>query len=325
MVRAGIPSLAGALALVPLAGDLATLTVSLGVVGIASGLLDVAMNEEAAAVEEAFGRRVMSSMHATWSISMLGGAAAASLGIAAELSIGTYIPSLAALVTAGTSPVLGWLPRRPVVRDDAGRRAAPSATPGSSFADVVLLCVVAAASFMTEGIAAEWSAVYLREAVGATAAVAGLGVVAFSGGMAVSRLAGDRLAARFAPGPVLRVGAVVGAAALAVSILAGEPAVTIGGLVVVGLELGPAVPLAFRAATRVRRSNGASALSIAVTAGYAGSIAGPLLVGATAELAGLRAAFAIPVVTCLTIASAASATDRAAGYSTVNPARIPSW
>jgi MFS family permease len=50
-------------------------------------------------------------------------------------------------------------------------------------------------------------------------------------------------------------------------------------------------------------------LSIAVTAGYLGSIVGPLIVGLTAEVAGLRAAFVVPVVMCAAIAAAARATS----------------
>lgn len=307
VVRVGIPTLAGTLSLLPFAGGLIALAASFAVVGVVSGLLDVAMNDEAVAVEDAFGRRVMSSMHATWSVSMLAGAAAASLGIAAGVPINAYIPGVTVVLIAGTVPMLRWLPRREAYRhDDAD---APVAAAQRSFTDIALLCTIAAAAFMTEGIAAEWSAVYLREAVGAAAAVAGLGVVAFSGGMAISRFAGDRLAERFAPRILVRWGPTIGGIALAASILAAEPALTIGALVILGVGLGPAVPLAFSAAGRVRWPNGPTALSIVVTAGYVGSIVGPLLVGLTAELAGLRAAFAIPVVMCVAIAAAAPSTS----------------
>ena len=65
---------------------------------------------------------------------------------------------------------------------------------------------------------------------------------------------------------------------------------------IVGLGLGPVVPLAFRTAGRTRRPGHASALPLVVTAGYAGSIVGPLLVGFIADLATLRIAFLVPVV-----------------------------
>jgi fucose permease len=162
---------------------------------------------------------------------------------------------------------------------------------------------------MSEGIAAEWSAVYLRESVGATAAVAASAVVAFSSGMTIARFAGDRLADRLGSGTVVRIGPTVGGVALAVAIGMAEVPATIVALVVLGLGLGPAVPLAFSAAARVRWSD-RTALPLAVTAGYTGSIVGPLLVGVTAELTSLRIAFAIPVAMCIVIAVAAPSTDR---------------
>ncbi len=303
VVRAGIPALALALAVLPFAGALVTLTGSFALVGIVSGLLDVAMNDEAAAVEETFARRVMSSMHAVWSVSMLASAGVASVGIASGLAIQAYFGGVAAVLIVTTFPALRWLPRRSLRgRDEI---ATSVDTPGPPFMGVALLCAIAAAGFMTEGIASEWSAVYLREGLGVAAGTAGLGVVAFSSGMAISRLAGDRLAERFGARSLVRAGSVVGGTALAASILIGDPALAIGALVILGLGLGPAVPLSFSAAARVRWPDGRTALPIAVTAGYVGSIVGPLVIGLTAEVAGLRAAFGVPVLMCATIAAAA--------------------
>jgi fucose permease len=307
VVRIGIPAHAVALSLLPLSGGLVALTGSFVVVGIVSGLLDVAMNDEAAAVEESMGHRVMSSMHATWSVSMLAGAAVASLGLAAGLSIRTYVPGVTVLVIAVTFPILRWLPRRPSTAP--GERTDTAPAQSSSFARVALLCIIAGASFMTEGIAAEWSAVYLHEGLGAASAVAGFGVVAFSAGMALSRLIGDRLAERLSASVVVGVGAAVGGAALAASIVARGPALTIAALAALGLGLGPAVPLAFSAAARIPLGHGRTALSTAVTAGYVGSIVGPLIVGLTAEVASLGAAFVVPVVMCAAIAATARATS----------------
>jgi MFS family permease len=71
---------------------------------------------------------------------------------------------------------------------------------------------------------------------------------------------------------------------------------------VLGLGLGTVVPAAFGAAGRIARSRGRTALAIVVTAGYVGSIVGPLVVGFVADRAGLRAAFTIPVAAALVAA-----------------------
>ena len=159
-----------------------------------------------------------------------------------------------------------------------------------------------------EGIAVEWSAIFLRESVGADPGAAGLGVVAFSAGMAVSRFGGDRLVARFGQRAVARFGASSAFVALAAMLIVHRSAPSVTALGIVGLGLGSVVPLAFRTAGRTLRRGHASALPLVVTAGSAGSIVGPLLVGFIADLATLRLAFLVPLVASAVSALAAGAT-----------------
>lgn len=137
---------------------------------------------------------------------------------------------------------------------------------------------------------------------------AGLGVVAFSAGMAASRFVGDRLVARFGQTAVVRVGASSAFAALAAMLIVHRALPSIAALGIVGLGLGPVVPLAFRAAGWTHRRGHASALPLVATAGYTGSIVGPLLVGFIADLTTLRIAFLVPVLASLVSALAAGAT-----------------
>ncbi|HEX9122409.1 MAG TPA: MFS transporter [Actinomycetota bacterium] len=305
-VRIGIPVLGGALALLPLANGLASLASVFAALGLASGLLDVAMNIEAAAVERRAGRRLMSGMHGTWSASMLVGAAIASAGVAAGIPVGVHLALVAALVVIGTVPLLAWLPSSGTDRvvadgtDDRQRRRLP-------IGRMALLCLIPFAAFLTEGVAAEWSAVFLREAAGAAVGIAGLGVVAFSAGMAVSRFVGDRLATRHGPSTVVRVGTSVGAIALAGALIGGGTVAAIAAFTMLGLGIGPAVPLAFSAAANASTAHGRTVLGLAVTAGYLGSIVGPIAVGFTADGFGFRWAFAIPVGMCVAVALGATA------------------
>jgi MFS family permease len=85
-------------------------------------------------------------------------------------------------------------------------------------------------------------------------------------------------------------------------------AISIAAFGIVGLGLGPVVPLAFRTAGWAVRHSGRSALPLVVTAGYAGSIVGPAAVGFVADAFGLRIAFLVPVLACAVAALAASAT-----------------
>jgi len=302
-VRIGIPALAGALALVPIADGLLPLAALLAVLGVTSGTLDVAMNDEAVAVERRFDRRVMSRLHGVWSVSVLVGAAAAAGGIAFGARLEVALPVAAAVAVAASFGPLRWLPRPSPRSADVDATADVGPGRRADRRRVVLVCAIAAGSFLAEGTAIEWSALLLREGLHAARGVAGLAVVAFSAGMAISRFAGDRTAARFGEERLVRIGAGAATVALASALVVGNVAFTIGAFAIVGLGLGPVVPSAFRTGGRIALPTGGSALAIVVTAGYVGSIVGPLLVGVAADAFGLRVAFAVPVaaaaVACL--------------------------
>lgn len=304
IVRGGIPLLGLGIALLPLATGLGSLAAVFLVVGLGAGLVDVAMNVEVVAIERRAGRRMMTAIHGTWSVSLFVGAGLAWLGVAVGIPIGVHLPLSAALVVGSSLPLLRWLP---VDDRDPREPGEPGGTRLPASWATLLLCSVAGASFLVEGIAMEWSAVFLRESVGAHASAAGLGVVSFSAGMAISRFLGDRVVARWGQPAVIRTGAACALAALGVSLIAHRPAVSIAAFGIVGLGLGPVVPLAFRSAGSLVRADGTGILPLVVTAGYAGSIVGPLLVGFVADHAGLRTAFLVPLVACAVAALAAGA------------------
>jgi MFS family permease len=306
VVRIGIPLFALALAALPYAKGLTALAGAFAALGVASGLLDVAMNTEVVAVEQRFDRRIMSTMHGTWSVAMLAGAALASAALAAEMSIRLALPLVAALLVVGSFPLLRWLPAPHEARSDL-TQPVPTEGAGSPTGRMLLLCLVGFGAFLTEGVAAEWSAVYLNESVGTNLATAGLGVVAFSVGMTISRFTADRLSLRFDPTLLVRVGTTVAAVTVITAVVVNEAIVAMAALTVIGLFVGPAVPLAFRAAGALVLRPGRTALGLVVTAGYVGSIVGPLAVGFTADQVGLRTAFVIPAATCLLAAIGASA------------------
>jgi MFS family permease len=314
VVRAGIPAMGLGFALLPAAGALASLALLFLGIGLLAGLIDVAMNIEAVAVERRFERRVMSAIHGTWSVALFVGAALASAGIAAGVPMEIHLPICAAVVVLVSSVFLRWLPEETEAPEEATEEAPEEAREETNVPHtgstrvLLLLCLVAGGSFLVEGIAVEWSAVFLRESVGAASSAAGLGVVAFSAGMAASRFVGDRLVARFGQPIVARVGASSAFAALSAMLIVPGLLPSVVALGIVGLGLGPVVPLAFRTAGRTRRPGHASALPLVVTAGYVGSIVGPLLVGFIADLATLRIAFLVPVVASAASALAAGAT-----------------
>ncbi|MGZ8570970.1 MAG: MFS transporter [Actinomycetota bacterium] len=307
-IRIAVPLLAAVFAVLPTAAGLGRLMAVFACLGFVSGVLDVGMNDAAVQVEVRARRRVMSGVHGTWSVATLAGAALATVAISLGVSLGVYAPALALLIGVGSVPLLRWLPHPETASPGAARGDGSADEPDSRWA-VIALCSMGAAAFLVEGSALEWSAVYLRDDLGASIGAAGLGVVAFTAGMAASRFVGDRLATRFRPSVVVRVGAWIGASALALGLLLGGSVATVVALAVLGLSMGPVVPLVLSAAGRIVRRPGRSALAVVVTSSYVGSVMGPAILGATARIAGLRLALVLPVIAAIVIAAFAGWTD----------------
>jgi MFS family permease len=318
---------AGALSLVPLglSWNLGSLTASFVLIGAASGLMDVGMNAQGVAVERGYGRPVMSGLHAAYSIGGLGSALAGSAAAHLRVPVGPHMALCTALllvlVFSGGRGLLGpsadAVPE-PVTGLDGldgrdGDRERPASAARTGRWTLALLGVIGLCSFVGEGAMADWSAVYLRETLGSDPGIAGLGFAGFSVAMVLSRLAGDRLVARFGPVAVLRTGAVVGTAGLVAGLLAGHPAAAVAGFTVFGLGVSPVAPVTFSAAGSLPGVPAATGLSRVTAVGYSGLMAGPPVIGFVAEGAGLAWALAVPAALAALIAVLAGATATAGG------------
>lgn len=170
----------------------------------------------------------------------------------------------------------------------------------------VPLSVIAFASFLGEGAAADWSAVYLTDVTGASAGVAGIGYVAFMACMLVVRLVGDRAVETFGIRRVVRPLALTSAVVFAVALASGATrtgtALGIVGFAVLGAGLACVIPAAFSAAARAANLVGLPAgavIAVVSSVGYAGWLTGPPLIGGLAELVGLRGAlWSVVAFTC---------------------------
>ena len=312
VLRGGMPLLGVSLLGPAFAQSLPSLAAALFGVGALSGILDVAMNSNAVVVERSYGRPIMSSIHGTWSAGMLvasgGAAAAAALDVSLRLHFG-----LAALAIALVSvPALGHLAA--AAADVPQERVfAPRARGYLLARPVLLLGIIGFCSFLGEGAAIDWSAVYVDESLDASRGAAALAFVAFSVGITASRFFVDRIAARLGPVAVVRWGATLAAAGLALGLAVPETGAAIAGFSLLGAGLAPVVPTVFSAAGNMRARSGRSALAAVVTISYLGSILGPALIGFVTSLVGLRAALGIPVLLALVAATLAAQVASAPG------------
>ena len=161
---------------------------------------------------------------------------------------------------------------------------------------IVALCVMAFGCYLAEGAANDWSAVYLRNNLGAAPSVAAVAYTAFASAMTVGRLAGDRLANRYGPVRLIRFVGTIGAAGFAAALLIGTPVAAILGFVVIGFGLSFVVPLVFTASSGHGRPG--PTLALVSSCGYTGMLIGPALIGGASELVGLPTALGLMAILC---------------------------
>ncbi|MFF0793431.1 MFS transporter [Streptomyces spiralis] len=292
----GAVALAAALALLGQCRTLASLLAAALAFGAAHGVLDVAANTGAVRCQTAYGKPIMSSLHAAYSIGALGGAAlaAATAGTAHSTLFLAVGAALTASVLVAGPRTLTLSGADPETFDPQG--ADRDRAPGR----VWLLGVLAAASLMGEGAAADWAAVHVH-ALHANTAVAASAFALYSTGMAIGRLTGDRLTTRFGAPAVVRVGAVLAAAGLATGVLADIVPAALAGWAVFGLGLSGTVPSLITAAG----SHGPRAVATVSVTGYLGLLAGPALIGALASITTLPTALLLPALLAAALATLA--------------------
>ena len=179
----------------------------------------------------------------------------------------------------------------------------------TAFARAVgVLGAIAFFGLFGEGSVGDWSAVYLRSSLDASAAAAAFGFGAFSVAMATSRALGDRIVARFGPRTTLTGGAALAAVSLAAALAIHAPWAAYFGFAGMGLGLANVIPVLFSAAGRMPGVPAGAAIAGVSTIGYIGLLAGPPTIGFVADATGLPLALALVVAfVCAIVALAFAA------------------
>ena len=289
------------LALVPigLASGRGSLTAALLVFGIFSGAMDVAMNAQAVVLEERYGRPILSSFHALFSLGGMTGAALGALAAAQGLQPLTHFATGAFLYF-----LTGLAAGRTLLSDDKGIPGQPAFARLTR--PLLTLAILAFCILLNEGAMADWTSVYLRRVLLTPESTAAAGYAVFSFTMAAGRLAGDRITERFGRVNIVRGGGLVAAVGLAAGLLLKNTPATFLGFAAAGAGFSIIVPLVFGAAGRHGSSPGAG-LAAVTTVGYFGFLVGPAAIGLTADHTGLRSALFLVVALSVLVSAFAGA------------------
>ncbi|WP_437758979.1 MFS transporter [Sorangium sp. So ce1389] len=312
LIRVAPLALGAALVLPALASSLLELTMALVAMGLAGGALNLAVNAQGTAVERAYGRPIFASFHGLYS---LGGLAGAALGGAL---IGRGVPTLAHLAATGAAiAALAWWATRHalsvVTAPEAGAAAAAAAGSRPGLRALAPVGVIAFCVLVGEGAVADWSAVYLRDVVGASPAAAAAGYAVFSIAMTSGRLVGDRLDAALGPRRLVYLGGLASALGLGLALAAPGFWTVLIGFAGVGAGSSVVFPIALRAASRDGGPGSDAAMAAVSTAGFLGFLMGPPLIGLTASYVSLRGALVWVVLASVVIAVLSPAVQRRGG------------
>jgi MFS family permease len=293
LISAAMAVLSLALAL----SSLPLLAAGFVIVGLGVGALDVLINVEGAAVERSAGRTLMPSMHAAWSIGVAAGsgigAACAALGIApsAQFIGEAAVIAVAALATAAGIPDRKHEP----AQDPAGQ---PSRTRSAVLRQwlrgwldwrLLLIGLVMLGVELGEGSAGNWLTLAVRNDHGQGAAVAALFFTAFAASEGLTRIFGGPVVDRLGRASTIRVTTALGVLGVVLFIVASSPWLVLAGVVLWAVGVSMGFPLGMSAAAE-SGPDPAARVSVVASIGYFANLAGPPVIGAVAQSAGLLSA-----------------------------------
>ena len=253
--------------------------------GAVMGCIDVVVNIVAVLVEKGIGRRIMSGMHAFWS---LGGFAGAGLyGVWVGLLGLTPFQSTA--IAAGLILLLTAVYGRHLIPYGGGSGALLALPRGI----IVFVGMTAFIAFLSEGAVMDWGGVYLTTVRGMDLALAGTGYSVFSAAMLTMRFLGDRVVQRIGALPVAVGGALLAFGGILLVMFAPVDALLYVGFFAIGIGSANIVPVFFSLMGRQNVMPVSAAVSAVSTMGYLGILAGPAAIGFVSSLTTLQTAFAM--------------------------------
>ena len=276
-VAVGLSLLGPAFSQTPWMLGLSILLLGFGIAGI-----DVPMNAAALQVEKASGRAIFTFFHLFWSVGGLAGAALGFATIGAGFSQSQTLPVVGISLSLIGFFIAGWLlPNQPNVAESSKEEKRQSSKANRRVLGFVILAgLMSASGAIVEGVAQDWSALYLRDIQLVSAALAAWGLAAFNMGMILGRIFIDRIVERKGRGFIIVWGSVVAALAIGLQAFANGFEVSLVLWFLLGLGISGVVPQLFAAAGEIgEATHSGRNMARVVGITYIGGLAGPSIIG----------------------------------------------
>jgi MFS family permease len=272
--------------LIPFMPGVMALIILFFLMGIVTGMLDVAMNAQAVMVEQQYQKPIMTSFHAFFSIGMALGAWAGALFVDLDYNLFNHfiIVVILALIAVlwGSRHLIQDKPDQEFHHEGPLFRLPSKA--------LISVGIIAFCCMMGEGAMGDWSVNYMQNIAHASKALAPIGLSAFATAMTLGRIFGDRARAKFGDRKMIMIGGIISTAGLSIALAVPMPFIVIGGFFLVGLGLSTIVPIAYSLAGNAKGLPSGVGLAMVTTVGYSGFLFGPPIIGFLADWQTLRVA-----------------------------------
>jgi len=264
--------------------------------GLFLGAVDATMNMQGVAVQRRYGRSILASCHAWWSIAAIVGSAAAiaTANLARTYSLGGFLVGIG-VAGALTSLLAGpHLLKKAEEADNPLTAAVEAAedTQGPSGIrvgrTVALIGIALMVMFIGDAAATSWGPLYLQNAVHAADRLVPAGLFAYLTFQFLGRTVAD---------------AIIGALGAVGTVIVGLQTVVgaVVGFALIGAGLSVVVPLTFSAADALDPAGTGTVIAKVNLFNYAGVVVGSILIGVIIDAVSYRVAFAVPGVLVLLI------------------------
>lgn len=256
----------------------------LAIFGIGFGIagIDVPMNVAALQIEKVNGKAIFTFFHLFWSVGGLLGAGVGFFAISLGFNQSQTLPVAGFLLSGIGLFIASWLlPDQPVATGkDKIQNRVVSKSNRRVFAFVILAGLMAASGAIIEGVAQDWSALYLSDFQGVSFALAAWGLAAFNIGMIIGRIFIDRIVEIKSRSFVIRNGSIFAAVAIFAQALAPNYGLSVLAWGLLGLGISGVVPQIFAAAGEIgEASHSGRNMAKVVGITYIGGLAGPSIIG----------------------------------------------
>ncbi|MEV8350351.1 MFS transporter [Streptomyces niveus] len=303
-----------------LSGSVVLFATALLLAGAMDAITDVAQNAHGLRVQRRYGRSIINSFHAIWSIGAVTGGSMAAGAIALDLSLGQHLLISAVVFGIAACVALRFCLTGPDTEPDT--EAAKEETNGEAKEEtneraaretgaesrelapqreeklrktrlrtgyvLAALVLIAASGALVEDAGSSWAALYLSDSLHASGTLAASGYIALVGAQFVGRMIGDRLVDRFGQRTVARSGGLIAAVGMGLALAVPTATGTILGFATAGFGVATLVPAAMHEADELPGLKPGSGLTIVSWLMRLGFLLSPPIVGLVADSTSLR-------------------------------------